>query len=134
MDLPPAEDTEKRGAPFAGTGETLRQHFYQLAETWRRETQHSSRISTKSMHPAYLEIIEMGWPVVPLILEALEKQPAHWFVALVAITHLDVGKEGDNFLSARDAWLEWGRGCFLLPKTANAEPGAQEHPPDGKAK
>jgi hypothetical protein len=62
-------------------------------------------------HPAYQEIISLGLPIVPLLLQDLEKEPEHWSYALEKIT-------GANPVSAEDvgnldrmaaAWLRWGR-------------------------
>jgi len=37
-------------------------------------------------HSAYEQIIEMGWAVVPLLLDELRRKPDHWFIALERIT------------------------------------------------
>jgi hypothetical protein len=89
--------------------ERNRSEFQALAEQWHRDTRHSSLISQKIAHPAYLRIIGMGRPAIVLLLEELRDRPAHWFAALRAVTNLDPIPPGSNPLAAREAWLTWGR-------------------------
>jgi hypothetical protein len=85
--------------------------FRRLSEEWMRETGMLSSISKKVKHPAYLKIIGMGRPVVPLILRALRERRAFWFEALRQITGEDptAGAGAKNPSQVADAWLEWGR-------------------------
>jgi hypothetical protein len=94
--------------------EPLRSEFAALADQWRRETQHFSLISRKVSHPAYLRIMGMGRPAIPLLLEELRDRPSHWFVALRFTANTDPVPQGANPGQARDAWLEWGRAEGLL--------------------
>jgi len=89
----------------------LQYTFTKLAEQWRRETRHMSIMNDIVSHTAYQKIIGMGKDVVPLILEELKREPAHWFWALKSIT-------GDNPIQPEDrgrlnkmteAWLDWDR-------------------------
>ena len=95
-------------------GEPLRVEFAALADQWRRETQHLSLISKRVSHPAYLRIMGMGKPVVPLLLEELRDRPSHWFVALRFTANTDPVPQGANPSRAREAWLEWGRAERLV--------------------
>jgi hypothetical protein len=95
-------------------GERLRREFETLAGQWQRDTRHLSLIARKVLHPAYLRIIGMGEPVVPLLLEALRDRPAHWFAALKATANLDPVAPGSNPSAARASWLEWGRSKGLI--------------------
>lgn len=74
------------------------------------ETALSSSTIDMAMHPAYQQIIGMGKPAVPLLLEALLQKPDHWLWALKAITGedpVDVNDRGDlQRMSA--ARLNWG--------------------------
>jgi len=88
--------------------DSLRSEFADLAEQWRRDTQHLSHISKKVAHPAYLRIIGMGEAVVPLLLEALRDRPAYWFAALKSTANVDPVPVGANPSEAREAWLTWG--------------------------
>lgn len=87
----------------------LRDEFVTLAEAWQRDTRHYSITSKKIVHPAYLRIISMGMPVVPLVLRSLQENPAHWFSALHAITNSNPAVNATNPSEAREAWLAWGR-------------------------
>jgi hypothetical protein len=60
-------------------------------------------------HPAYQAIIALGWPVVPVLLRDLEREPVPWFEALEAIT-------GENLVPPElwgktrqmaAAWVAW---------------------------
>ncbi|PWU20449.1 MAG: hypothetical protein C5B50_03840 [Verrucomicrobia bacterium] len=61
------------------------------------------------LHPAYQRIIGFGPVAIPLILRELEREPAHWFWALNAISGEDPAPEGSTFDEAAAAWLKWGR-------------------------
>jgi hypothetical protein len=102
---PHALPTRPRRSP----AEALREEFFELAATWQRDTRHYSITSKKIVHPAYLRIIGMGKPVVPLVLQSLQEKPAHWFSALRAITNSDPAFTASNPSEAREAWLAWGR-------------------------
>ena len=89
----------------------LETEFQSLVKKWRRETAVSSSLTKKVLHPAYQRIIGMGPAVLPLILEELERKPAHWFWALNAISGEDPVRteDEDDFDAAVSAWLQWGR-------------------------
>ena len=88
--------------------------FSDLAQRWRRETAAHSDLQKKVLHPAYQRIIGLGPAVVPYVLRELQREPAHWFWALNAITGADPAPSGSTFQEAADAWLKWGRerGCL----------------------
>jgi hypothetical protein len=52
-----------------------------------------------------------GQPVVPLILQALEREPDHWFWALEAITGANPVREEERGRIKQMAavWVPWGR-------------------------
>lgn len=64
----------------------------------------------------YQRIIGMGWPVVPLILEELQREPDQWFWALESITEENpVPPEASGQVRLMvQAWIEWGmqQGCI----------------------
>ena len=87
------------------------QKFQMLAKQWRDETRHLPLMSDVVLNAAYQQIVGMGTPAIPLILQELRNQPDHWFWALRSIT-------GENPVSPADrghvskmaaAWLKWGR-------------------------
>lgn len=88
----------------------LRRTFTALAAKWKRETRHISSITRTSMHPSYQQIIGMGEPAIPFILQELQENGGHWLWALHAITREDPAQEEDDFDGAVHAWLSWGRG------------------------
>lgn len=86
-----------------------RDTFQELVAKWRRDTDHISSITKTVMHPSYQQIMGMGPPVVPLILEELRDRGGHWFWALRFITRQNPADGGIEFDAARQAWLKWGR-------------------------
>jgi hypothetical protein len=91
--------------------ESLELTFKSLAQQWREETGMLSSFSKKLEHPAYRKIIDLGEPVLPLILRELQDRPGHWFEALKAITNQTPVPPADRSdpKKAREAWLNWGR-------------------------
>ncbi len=87
-----------------------RDRFNKLAYQWEKETVLHSNSYMKVNHPAYREIISMGEPVVPLILERMRETGGHWFGALRAITGANpVKSENRGKIAIMQAsWLEWG--------------------------
>ncbi|MCY3821317.1 MAG: DEAD/DEAH box helicase family protein [Gammaproteobacteria bacterium] len=87
-----------------------RQRFTKLADQWELETVFLSHSDRAAEHPAHMEIIGMGEPVVPLILERMREERGHWFFALRAITGADPVDPADRGKIAvmQDSWLEWG--------------------------
>jgi hypothetical protein len=60
--------------------------FDGLVESWRRDTQFRSSLTEIIAHPAYLEVIRIGQPVVPLLLREVEKGGRLWSPTLCSIT------------------------------------------------
>jgi hypothetical protein len=92
----------------------LARRFQELAAKWRRETEYFSFMQQRALHPAYQQIIGLGWPVVPQLLQELEKEPAHWFWALRAITGEQPAGSAETTAAAAEAWLRWGRERSLI--------------------
>jgi len=90
---------------------SLQQRFIRLAEMWKKETGHLSRMTRKCAHPAYQQIIGMGKDVVQFILQDLKATHSDWFWALTAITGENPIPNGDagNVQQMTEAWLQWGR-------------------------
>jgi hypothetical protein len=58
------------------------QEFSELVHQWKAERNAISTARRMADHPAYRKIIDMGVDAIPLILQELEKEPDHWFIAL----------------------------------------------------
>ena len=87
-----------------------RERFRELADQWENDTVLLSNSNQAAKHPAHLEIIGMGEPVVPLILERMQSQGGHWFHALREITNANPVQPDDrgNVGTMKAAWLQWG--------------------------
>lgn len=90
--------------------QNLRAKFEDLVLEWNKtRPMLSSRLEDHYRVPAYQELICLGMPVVPLIMEQLEQKPDWWFWALRAITNVDPAKpEHAGMLHeiSKD-WQEW---------------------------
>jgi hypothetical protein len=94
----------------------VEQQFAAFALQWKEASAFLSSTSAMVAHPAYQAIIALGQPAVPILLRDLEKEPAHWFEALKAITGEDPVSQKDwgNIPAMRRAWLAWGRNHNLI--------------------
>jgi hypothetical protein len=92
--------------------EAVRQQFDRLAGEWERRTRNMSSIGEIVSHKAYQDIIRMGEPVIPLILDRMSRKQSFWFHALMHIAKPDVDPVtpemyGDMSVMTQ-AWLAWG--------------------------
>src|SRR5262245_20316693 len=94
----------------------VERQFHSLVRQWKESCGLLSSTTAMVAHPAYKAIIELGQPVVALLLRELEKEHAHWFEALKAITGEDPVSPDDwgNISAMTAAWLAWGRSRNLL--------------------
>lgn len=108
-DLDGAEESSAEDA-------SLQARFETLVREWNQGTAVLSSSTAIRTHPAYLAIIALGSPVVPLILRDLERQPSHWFDALRELTGEDPVPRADwgKIQAMQAAWLAWGRSRGLL--------------------
>lgn len=89
----------------------LERQFRNLADEWKRDTAHFSRMSQRTTHPAYRQIVEMGDLVIPLVLEDLKNTTDHWFLALMELTGQNpVQKDDAGFVERMtEAWIQWAK-------------------------
>ena len=85
--------------------------FAQLADQWERERPRGLDLHFTIEHPAYQQIIAMGPPAVPWLLQRLAERPDHWFVALHRITGASPTppESRGRIREMTAAWQEWGR-------------------------
>lgn len=84
--------------------------FRRFAAQWKAQSLHMSNSAQMAMLRSYQNIIGMGDPAVPLILEELRSEPDHWFWALESITDenpvpLEAAGKVEKMAQA---WIEWG--------------------------
>lgn len=87
----------------------LRSIFDGLVSQWKDGTWFVSSIKKRISHPAFLKIIGLGSPAIPLILDELRREPDYWSYALEAITREDAAPYARNLQELRQAWLLWGQ-------------------------
>jgi hypothetical protein len=103
-------------APVA-TPVGIRERFQRLAAEWKEQARYLSNTAQMALLKPYQQIIGMGLPIVPLILEELQRKPGQWFWALEAITGenpVPPEAAGKVRLMAQ-AWVEWGKQHGFLP-------------------
>ena len=85
--------------------------FRELADQWKEETIHVSSLTELENHEAYRKIVELGAPVIPLILQELVDDPDWWFMALHALVDDPPASEGieGNLMTGACDWIKWGQ-------------------------
>jgi hypothetical protein len=89
----------------------LEARFRDLVQRWKAESLVLSSVTAMARLPSYQAIIELGPPVIPLLLRELEQDPDHWFWALKTLTGVDPVPEGSRgrLPEMARAWVRWGR-------------------------
>ena len=91
--------------------ESPESEFRKLVDAWRNETQNISSITKTISHRAYQRIIDLGEPVIGLILQDFAINRAYWATALHAITGQNpvAAEHLGNPQKVREDWLKWGK-------------------------
>ncbi len=108
------ETDEIVGAVVPGPAQVddeARTRFNLLVAQWKASRGHSSSINAWVRLPAYRAIIALGSPVIPLLLEELEKSPDHWFWALKELTGENpvTATSRGNMAEMAQCWIKWGK-------------------------
>ncbi|HWF67857.1 MAG TPA: hypothetical protein VN670_11150, partial [Acidobacteriaceae bacterium] len=87
---------------------TVEETFKALSKSWRRHIRGKSIINYS--HPAYFQILAMGWAAVPFLLKEVAQGAGTWYIALQYITReMPEAPEMRGDASAiRQAWISWG--------------------------
>jgi hypothetical protein len=90
---------------------TLEETFAQLVKTWHHNKEYTSSMSAITQDPAYLEIIDLGPAVVPLIFKEMQRKPDYWFVALRQLTGQNpvTPDQRGNLPKMTSSWLAWAK-------------------------
>jgi hypothetical protein len=94
--------------------EELAAFFRACVKAWEHDTGFESSATRIVNHPAYLAIIGLGKPSLPLIFKELEEKRGHWFTALHTITGIEPCLPACTYDEAVGAWLTWGRAHLYL--------------------
>jgi hypothetical protein len=109
----------------------LAQQFQALANAW---TQHCQRVRFSSQlehyldHPAYHQLVALGPPAIPFIMERYQADPLPWGFVLQAITGIPMIADPNDFSPAevKQNWLRWWHEQPPRPPTEAPEP-AESH-------
>lgn len=103
---------------FASPREFLEHHhkltrmeFQRHFAEWKKNGRKTGSPKRWFAHPSYQAIVSMGWAVVPILLQELEREPEHLYEALRRITGVSVVSRdiAGNLSEMTDAWVKWGR-------------------------
>ena len=101
-------DTTENVREAAGIIVNTEAIFEELYTKWSEQTEFDSFIgnSTNSYHE---KIINLGYSVVPFIINKLKKEPVHLFIALCRITGENPVKEENRGKVSKMAedWIQW---------------------------
>lgn len=88
----------------------------ELVQTWKEETALLSSSMRMFSHPAYRAVINLGAPVVPLLLHELKVRPGHWHLALSKVTKENPDSQcaPGSVAALTSAWLRWGEARGLV--------------------
>ncbi len=91
--------------------EKLSAKFKRLLIEWQKQAAFLPSVTAMAILPSYQEIIGMGKPALPLILNELKERPSHLFWALRAISGVDPVPPRDRGRIDKmiKAWIKWGR-------------------------
>ncbi len=89
----------------------LRERFRRLADAWKEQARYLSNTAQMAMLKPYQQIIGMGPPAIPLILEELQREPGQWFWALEAISEENPvpPEAAGKVREMAQAWIERGK-------------------------
>lgn len=98
------------------TTEDVKARLEHLEEQWQEDTRYSSSMTDRVNHPALRQIIALGMPVVPILLQRLAKEERSFLcsVALPEITGENPAEGEQSAAVAGRKWLEWGRERGLI--------------------
>jgi|ERR1035437_1833930 hypothetical protein len=106
------EDALVRGLTAAPTAVIRTEaRFRELASEWLSDIENVSSVTVLTSHPKYQEIISLGWPVIPYLLDDLQNKRGYWFPALSAITGIRPfdPRDAGNLQRMTEAWIKWGK-------------------------
>lgn len=86
--------------------------FKILADEWQQHCRRmgfSSKMSTFLEHPSYRQIVALGEPAIPLIIERYRQDHLPWGFALEEITGMKMVEDTRSFKpkDVKQKWLDW---------------------------
>lgn len=110
--LPVFVFAEQRDKTMSGTPTYLKDKFDTLADQWAAHCQSvmlSSNINDYLDHPTYDQLIALGKPAIPYIIERYKRDDLPWGFVLDDITGLRIIENRQRFSppQVKKRWLEW---------------------------
>jgi hypothetical protein len=107
---------EKNTVTAALPAVDVKERFRKLADEWEKEVGNVSSLTAMARHQKYRQIVDLGWDVVPLMLDDLRRNRGFWFPALNEITGIQPFDLSDAGNSKRmiEAWVQWGKRKKLI--------------------
>jgi len=109
--ISPDDMTFLKQAQIAIEEPTVEEKFRQLANELSRETRLVSSLTAITAHPKYRQIVNLGWEIVPLLIDDMAKNKRFWLPALREITGIQPYDSADagNSKIMIEAWVNWGK-------------------------
>lgn len=88
----------------------LVERFNTLKQQWIDDTHFKSNVFSTTSHPAYLQILSYGQPMIPILLNDMKENRTHWFFALSDLTGAHPIREENRGKVDRmiEDWVVWG--------------------------
>lgn len=94
--------------------ERVKDKFNILADRFETESQNYQTFTEYDNNKAFNEMIKMGYPIIPFVLERIQSHPSYLYLVLNSITYRDVDKLESSHLDSNLeeqvlSWLNWGK-------------------------
>ena len=91
--------------------QALQEKFNTLATQWINDVEGISSTVEMTKHSTYQKIVNMGEPIIPLLLSNLDQNPLYWLPALRQITNENPvsPEQKGKIKQMAQAWLNWGK-------------------------
>jgi hypothetical protein len=104
----------KRDALFSPDYEYLTLRLRGFIDNWTNQTKFMSSISSIIQNSNFKNIISLGKPAVPIILNEIRKKPSNLVWALNYIEGFNISKTPISITEACQKWITWGLNSGLI--------------------
>ena len=104
----------KRDAAFMADDQYISIRLRGFIDNWRKETKFSSSISKMVQNTNFKNILSLGKPAVPAILNEIHFAPSNLVWALNYIEGFNISKTPVTIEEACKKWVKWGFNNHLI--------------------